>query len=250
MKSQPPTTQPCHGLAMLQAASLALARIPPSTTTTAPTSTHTLAITHPPLSPVSSAPSTHPSHPPIITNSPSYTSSHPSLSPVSLPALLNPLPVNTLTIPPGHVLGKDGKLKKKRGRKPTPGLTEEDRRQARLLKNRRTAEISRRRKLALMNQLTTQRDVAIAKANALQSHSHFLLSKLATASGMSVEQLVRDDPTLNVQTVINTAEQMGALAHSDVSGPPSVIDSDEDPSGVPSATVTTMATRLASTNTV
>lgn len=53
---------------------------------------------------------------------------------------------------------KGEKPKKKRGRKPTPGMTEEERRQHRLMKNRRTAEISRQRRLDYTRTLRNEND--------------------------------------------------------------------------------------------
>lgn len=119
--------------------------------------------------------------------------------PNSLLALLNPIqqsPLQTTKmsldlvkpnakspqIPgPGFVIGKDGKNKKKRGRKPKPGLTDEDRRQARLLKNRRTAESSRRRKAEQLQQIRTERDEARAVCARLQIENDRLRSHIQAA---------------------------------------------------------------------
>lgn len=95
------------------------------------------------------------------------------------------------------MLGKDGKIKKKRGRKPTPGLSDEDRRKARLLKNRRTAEISRRRKLAQLNKLTEQRDSATNLVAQLSTSNLYLIEKVAALSGLSVEQVLQGDDALS-----------------------------------------------------
>lgn len=112
----------------------------------------------------------------------------------SLSALLNPAPLSiAASLPAGFVLGKDGKIKKKRGRKPTPGLSDEDRRKARLLKNRRTAEISRRRKLAQLNKLAEERDCAQQSVEQLRSVNEHLLCKLAAAMGMTKGELAEKD---------------------------------------------------------
>lgn len=125
------------------------------------------------------------------------------------------------------MLGKDGKLKKKRGRKPTPGLTDEDRRQARLLKNRRTAETSRRRKLAMLNELTAERDEAKTVAEKLIKHNDYLTKRLAAALGKSVEQLIRDEPDVAMRDM--PAKVPGSLVdQSDVSRAASCAGSDSD----------------------
>lgn len=105
----------------------------------------------------------------------------PSNPATSVRALLNPAPTLAAALPAGYVLGKDGNIRKKRGRKPTPGLSDDDRRLARLLKNRRTAEASRRRKLALLVRLTTERDDARATAAHLQKENARLAAALAAA---------------------------------------------------------------------
>lgn len=139
-----------------------------------------------------------------------------------LSALLNPTPAGApAPLPAGFVLGKDGKLKKKRGRKPAPGLTDEDRRQARLLKNRRTAEISRRRKLALLNQLTDERDRAQADASLLRQHNQYLIERLARALGLSVEALLNKEAEC-------APPPLSSLAHSDVSRAISCVESESD----------------------
>lgn len=74
----------------------------------------------------------------------------------------------------------DSPAPKKRGRKPTPGMTEEDRRQARLLKNRRTAEISRRRKLIYLQNLRSERDDAVAECERLRADNSRLRAMLAS----------------------------------------------------------------------
>ncbi len=68
---------------------------------------------------------------------------------------------------------------KKRGRKPTPGMTEEDRKRARLLKNRRTAENSRRRKLVYLQNLRSERDDAVAECERLRADNSRLRALLA-----------------------------------------------------------------------
>ncbi|CAN8073000.1 unnamed protein product, partial [Agarophyton chilense] len=96
--------------------------------------------------------------------------------------------------PPPPALGKDGTPRKKRGRKPTPGLSEEQRRQARLLKNRRTAATSRRRKMALMHSLVVERDCARRVADRLAALVGALHRGLADERCVSVPQLLRDEP--------------------------------------------------------
>lgn len=146
----------------------------------------------------------------------------------SLSALLNPAPPNAPPVlPVGFVLGKDGKIKKKRGRKPTPGLSEEDRRQARLLKNRRTAETSRRRKLALLNQLTTERDEAKQVADQLRRHNEYLTARLAEALKTTVDELLKDEPAIALRTVTPSAPP-SPVQQSDFTRPPSTVDSDSD----------------------
>lgn len=71
------------------------------------------------------------------------------------------------------------KTNKKRGRKPTPGLSEEERKQARLLKNRRTAEMSRRRKLQHLQTLQHERDCAVAENARLRAENAALRARLA-----------------------------------------------------------------------
>lgn len=159
---------------------------------------------------------------PIHCLNPTPTTSHSSSVPLC--DLLNPAPSNISTpLPPGFVIGKDGKIKKKRGRKPTPGLTDEDRRQARLLKNRRTAETSRRRKLALLNKLKAERDEAKLVAEQLRKHNEYLTARLAKALGSSVDKLLKNEPSLALKTVPRVEPD-----HSDVSRPQSVADSDSD----------------------
>lgn len=146
---------------MLQAASLALSRAssPVSTGYSTPVE----------------RPSTPPMHPP----------------PTSVSQLLNPAPCSPAPspsspeVPDGFVLGKDGRVRKKRGRKPTPGLSDADRRQARLLKNRRTAEVSRRRKLAHLTQLTAQRDEAADLVRRLVAAHDALAAKLKSPESCS-----------------------------------------------------------------
>lgn len=166
--------------------------------------------------------SDHKSTPSASTPAPPHTSSS------SLNALLNPAPPNAPPVlPVGFVLGKDGKIKKKRGRKPTPGLTDEDRRQARLLKNRRTAETSRRRKLALLNQLTSERDEAKQVANQLRRQNEFLTAKLAEALKTTVDQLLKEEPAIAMGAV-STSVPCSPVQQSDSSRPSSTIDSDSD----------------------
>lgn len=166
--------------------------------------------------------------------------------------LVNPLTTNLQnnavdSVPHGFVVGKDGKIKKKRGRKPTPGLTDEDRRQARLIKNRRTAEISRRRKLALLNRLTEERDEAQKKAQYLQDCNEYLVQRLANVIGVSVASLTKTDPKIEACSKFN----LHTILHSDISVPSSVVDSDDDrslahfptPSLTPIAEKCTMPTR-------
>ena len=103
-------------------------------------------------------------------------------------------------------------------------MTDEDRRQARLLKNRKTAETSRRRKIALMNRLTSERDEAKLVAEKLRKHNDYLTSRLAKALGCSVEELLKNEPAIALRTLPKAME----LEHSDVSRPQSVVDSDSD----------------------
>lgn len=110
-----------------------------------------------------------------------------SLSSAPLSELLNPAPSFDEALLSGFALGKDGKIKKKRGRKPTPGLTDEGRRQARLLKNRRTAETSRRRKVALLHTLEKERDEAKREAAVLRGRNFLLIQRLADALNVSVD---------------------------------------------------------------
>lgn len=199
------TSQPDkhHGLELLQAATLVL-------------ESQTIPKTN--MTPQTNTPSA------LIPKAPSTTS--------SLSALLNPAPPSPEhSPPPGFVIGKDGKLKKKRGRKPTPGLTDEDRRQARLLKNRRTAETSRRRKLALMNRLTVERDEAVAKVDMLKRHNEYLLCRLAHALHKDVEQMLKDDPTISSQPTAVGSTSKPVMDISDVSRGSSVADSDSDGGG-------------------
>jgi len=79
------------------------------------------------------------------------------------------------TAPPDPQNNKNNK-KKKRGRKPTPGMSEEERKRARLLKNRRTAELSRRRKNLYIQSLTAQRDSAIDECENLRADNRRLRS--------------------------------------------------------------------------
>lgn len=125
------------------------------------------------------------------------------------------------------MLGKDGKLKKKRGRKPTPGLTDEDRRQARLLKNRRTAETSRRRKLAMLNELMAERDEAKTVTKKLRKHNEYLTKRLAAALGKTVEQLIRDEPDVKLRDTPAKLPRSPA-DQSDVSRAASCAGSDSD----------------------
>lgn len=71
------------------------------------------------------------------------------------------------------------KAPKKRGRKPTPGMSEEDRKRARLMKNRRTAEMSRRRKVAYLETLRNERDDAVAECERLRADNARLRARLA-----------------------------------------------------------------------
>lgn len=73
-------------------------------------------------------------------------------------------------------------VKKKRGRKPTPGMTEEERKRARLLKNRRTAEMSRRRKNLYIQTLTSQRDTALAECERLRADNRRLRAIIQNTS--------------------------------------------------------------------
>lgn len=82
------------------------------------------------------------------------------------------------TSPESSVHGAS-KVKKKRGRKPTPGLTEEDRRQARLLKNRRTAEMSRRRKMQYVHDLKAECESFKGLCAKLQRENDALRAQLA-----------------------------------------------------------------------
>lgn len=194
MLSRADSSQPAiHGLAMLQAASLVLAKQSP---------------------PVDQLPAA---------GTACAVAQRPSLN-----ILLNPAPSDIGdTLPQGFVLGKDGKIKKKRGRKPTPGLTDEGRRQARLLKNRRTAEVSRRRKLALLHQLTSERDEARNALQAQLTANGYLTRRLADALGMSVDSLCRADPLVGLPQCEVTAATLSGLP-SDVTRPPSVADSDDE----------------------
>lgn len=185
-------TRPTHGLDMLQAASIVIAAGPKSS-----------------LQPL-------------------FSPCPPQPTPSSLSALLNPAPTgNPPALPAGYVFGKDGKIKKKRGRKPTPGLTDEDRRQARLLKNRRTAETSRRRKLALLNQLTAERDEAKLVADRLRKHNDYLTARLARALNTTVNDLLRNEPSIAMRTVPGSVPT-SHVEQSEVSRPGSTIDSDSD----------------------
>lgn len=164
---------------------------------------------------------------------------HPStLHTSSLSALLNPVPLGiAASLPSGFVLGKDGKIKKKRGRKPTPGLSDEDRRNARLLKNRRTAELSRRRKLLQLEQLTEQRDHAKQFTKQLKSSNQYLINKLAKVLNISVDALIQSDPTIaaNIQRQQQHDDDLfncSHHSHSDISHPGSVVDSDDDDGSV------------------
>lgn len=144
--------------------------------------------------------------------------------------------------PPGFVLGKDGTLKKKRGRKPTPGLSEEQRRQARLLKNRRTAETSRRRKIALMKRLSVERDEAHDVALKMAHLISRLHQRLAQQMNLPVNKLLEDEPSLippiwpkpqndqsqKAQQSPSTARSCTIPDQSDVSRAPSVAESDEE----------------------
>lgn len=187
-----PPVHPAHGLELLQAASIAVAADPQSS----------------------------PQH--ILPRCP------PATTPSSLSALLNPESTsNPSTLPAGYVFGKDGKIKKKRGRKPTPGLTDEDRRQARLLKNRRTAESSRRRKLALLNQLTAEREEAKLVADRLRKHNDYLTLRLAEALNTTVNDLLRDEPSIAMRTVPSSIST-SPMEQSEISRPGSAIDSDSD----------------------
>lgn len=191
------------------------------------------------------------SHLPSPENSSIPISSHvTTCNSSSVTALLNPLPTVAQnnaadTVPHGFVVGKDGKIKKKRGRKPTPGLTDEDRRQARLLKNRRTAETSRRRKLALLNRLTEERNEAKKMAQYLQDCNEYLVQRLANVIGVSVASLTKNDPKIGACSNIT----MHTIPHSDISIPSSVVDSDDDrslahlpiPSSTPTAEKHTMS---------
>eukprot|EP00177_Eucheuma_denticulatum_P005979 GFKZ01010902.1.p2 GENE.GFKZ01010902.1~~GFKZ01010902.1.p2 ORF type:complete len:194 (-),score=28.37 GFKZ01010902.1:92-673(-) len=188
-----PQSQFNHGLAMLQAATMVIAS------------------------------DSKPETPPSDTPTPHTNSS-------SLSALLNPAPPNAPPVlPDGFVLGKDGKIKKKRGRKPTPGLTEEDRRQARLLKNRRTAETSRKRKLALLHRLTSERDEAKQVADQLRKHNEYLTARLAEALKTTVDDLLKHEPAIAMRT-LSTCVPCSPVQQSDVSRPPSTVDSDSDAS--------------------
>lgn len=175
----------------------------------------------------------------------------------SLNALLNPAPAPGVaaSLPTGFVLSKDGKIKKKRGRKPTPGLSDEDRRQARLLKNRRTAEISRRRKLAQLQHLSDERDRAHALISALRAANQLLTSRLAAALDIAPHNMLQRDAQLAAALArVHSQNWEPAHAHnnggeherecdgvaadtdmptegvpvSDVSQPCSIADSDED----------------------
>lgn len=178
-----------HGLCLLQEASIAISASLPFTT-----------------SPNSSSLQSNRQQidqPPHLATSPPR--SRPSCTSVS--ALLNPAPPDiAAALPPGFTLGEDGKVRKKRGRKPTPGLTDEDRRQARLLKNRRTAETSRRRKLALMKTLTSERDQAVQIADKLKKHNAYLLDRLAKALGTSVSELVDEHPDVLSRDIEDCAQ--------------------------------------------
>lgn len=200
--------QPCatdvqktsNGLALLEAASIAL---------------------------LSDGRATDPAGVPSGLSSTCGSSASPGNCGASLRALLNPAPAASASVnslPTGFVLGKDGKIKKKRGRKPTPGLTDEDRRQARLLKNRRTAEVSRRRKLALMRSLTEQRDDAKKVVQCLRDCNEYLVDRLAGALGVTVATLLKNDRRVAACCNFNAE----CPPHSDVSTPGSVVDSDDD----------------------
>lgn len=100
--------------------------------------------------------------------------------------------------------GKGGdkveKTNKKRGRKPTPGLSEEDRKQARLLKNRRTAEMSRRRKLLYLQTLQHERDGAVAENKRLHAENEALRARLANLnprSNVSLSDVSRASPRVS-----------------------------------------------------
>ncbi|PXF49513.1 hypothetical protein BWQ96_00583 [Gracilariopsis chorda] len=166
----------------------------------------------------------------------------PTRIPPDLSALLNPMPpAAQITPPPGFVFGKDGKLKKKRGRKPTPGLSDEQRRQARLLKNRRTAETSRRRKIALMKRLSAERDEARDAALKMAHLISRLHQRLAQQMNLSVNKLLEKEPSFippvwpkplddQRENVRQTPSKVLSCTpeHSDVSRAPSVAESDEE----------------------
>ena len=77
---------------------------------------------------------------------------------------------------------------KKRGSKATLGLSDEDRRQARLLRNRCTTDRSRRRTLALLCDLTKQRDRACRVADRLRSYKDALLCRARRLALAAAEQ--------------------------------------------------------------
>ena len=190
-------TDPTHGLAMLQAASMALF----SNGAQAPLN----ALLNP--APPPPAPCCAGAAPPSVAIMTAESS-------MSLNALLNPAPVQAqLTqqqqqqqqqqaqpeqpLPPGYVRGADGKVRKKRDRKPTTGRTEEERRQARLLKNRRTAATSRRRRIEQLRSLTAERDAAAARAQRLQQVALHAVRRLAETLGTTAAKLVAEDAALD-----------------------------------------------------
>ncbi|KAI0562716.1 hypothetical protein FGB62_55g043 [Gracilaria domingensis] len=158
--------------------------------------------------------------------------------------------------PPGFVIGKDGKLRKKRGRKPTPGLSDEQRRQARLLKNRRTAETSRRRKIALMKRLAIERDDAQRTALKMGTLIHILHERLAAEMKVSVNKMLEREPWFKApewpkplaeqdqRASCSAAGAQGRVSpeQSDVSRAPSVAESEEEGSACNAATTTASST--------
>lgn len=72
----------------------------------------------------------------------------------------------------------------KRGRRPTPGLTPDQRHQLRLLKNRRTAKTSRARKRALILALRDECAKANARAARLAAENARLRARLRTSAAV------------------------------------------------------------------
>lgn len=81
----------------------------------------------------------------------------------------------------------------------------------------------------MLNQLTSERDHAKTVAERLARHNEYLLARLATALGKSVDQLVRDEPRVLVNE-LNGKIQTSPTDQSDVSRTDSCAGSDSDSS--------------------